>query len=144
LNFGSKNSYFMQIPALPAKAILQVKPGAHPLLVMGLQVAVAAYADETPATNARAMTALIIFFIVLLFCCFVVSPHSKTTPFSYPFHLPNQPKSCLFVWKCRFERAMDEVLPPPVADPVPEPSTYALFGLGVFGMLMVMRRKRAA
>ena len=33
---------------------------------------------------------------------------------------------------------------PPVADPVPEPSTYALFGLGVFGMLMVMRRKRAA
>jgi len=39
---------------------------------------------------------------------------------------------------------MDEVLPPPVADPVPEPSTYALFGLGVFGMLMVMRRKRAA
>jgi hypothetical protein len=27
---------------------------------------------------------------------------------------------------------------------VPEPSTYALFGLGVIGMLMVMRRKKSA
>jgi len=27
---------------------------------------------------------------------------------------------------------------------VPEPSTYALFGIGAIGMLMVMRRKRAA
>jgi len=27
---------------------------------------------------------------------------------------------------------------------VPEPSTYALFGLGAIGMLMVMRRKKTA
>ena len=27
---------------------------------------------------------------------------------------------------------------------VPEPSTYALFGLGAIGILMVMRRKKAA
>jgi hypothetical protein len=27
---------------------------------------------------------------------------------------------------------------------IPEPSTYALFGIGAIGMLMVMRRKRAA
>jgi hypothetical protein len=27
---------------------------------------------------------------------------------------------------------------------VPEPSTYALFGIGAFGMLMVMRRKKTA
>jgi hypothetical protein len=29
-------------------------------------------------------------------------------------------------------------------NPVPEPSTYALFGLGVIGVLMVMRRKKTA
>jgi hypothetical protein len=29
-----------------------------------------------------------------------------------------------------------------VADVVPEPSTYALFGLGAIGMLMVLRRKK--
>jgi hypothetical protein len=29
-----------------------------------------------------------------------------------------------------------------VASAVPEPSTYALFGLGAIGMLMVMRRKK--
>jgi hypothetical protein len=27
---------------------------------------------------------------------------------------------------------------------VPEPSTYALFGLGAIGMLMMMRRKKTA
>jgi hypothetical protein len=27
---------------------------------------------------------------------------------------------------------------------VPEPSTYALFGLGAIGMLMVLRRKKSA
>jgi hypothetical protein len=27
---------------------------------------------------------------------------------------------------------------------IPEPSTYALFGLGAIGMLMVMRRKKTA
>jgi len=27
--------------------------------------------------------------------------------------------------------------------PVPEPSTYALFGIGVIGMLMVLRKKTA-
>jgi len=27
---------------------------------------------------------------------------------------------------------------------VPEPSTYALFGIGAIGLLMVMRRKKAA
>jgi hypothetical protein len=27
---------------------------------------------------------------------------------------------------------------------VPEPSTYALFGIGAIGMLMVMRRKKTA
>ncbi|MEI7463490.1 MAG: PEP-CTERM sorting domain-containing protein [Candidatus Taylorbacteria bacterium] len=26
---------------------------------------------------------------------------------------------------------------------VPEPSTYALFGIGAIGLLMVMRRKKA-
>jgi len=38
-----------------------------------------------------------IFFIVLLFCCFVVLAHSKTTSLTYPFHLSNQPKSWLSV-----------------------------------------------
>jgi hypothetical protein len=38
-----------------------------------------------------------VFFIVLLFCCFVVLAHSKTTPLSYPFSIPNQTKSWLFV-----------------------------------------------
>jgi hypothetical protein len=37
---------------------------------------------------------------------------------------------------------MDEFLY--LADPVPEPSTYALFGIGAIGMLMVMRRKKTA
>jgi threonine dehydrogenase-like Zn-dependent dehydrogenase len=27
---------------------------------------------------------------------------------------------------------------------IPEPSTYLLFGLGAIGLLMVMRRKKAA
>jgi len=27
---------------------------------------------------------------------------------------------------------------------IPEPSTYALFGIGAIGMLMVMRRKKVA
>jgi uncharacterized membrane protein len=30
------------------------------------------------------------------------------------------------------------------SDPVPEPSTYALFGIGATGMLMVLQRKKAA
>lgn len=29
-------------------------------------------------------------------------------------------------------------------DPVPEPSTYALFGIGAIGMLMVLRRKKTS
>ena len=35
-------------------------------------------------------------------------------------------------------------LPPSTSDLVPEPSTYALFGIGAIGMLMVMRRKKTA
>ena len=31
-----------------------------------------------------------------------------------------------------------------VSGPIPEPSTYALFGIGVIGLLMVMRRKKTA
>jgi hypothetical protein len=30
------------------------------------------------------------------------------------------------------------------SEEVPEPSTYALFGIGAVGLLMVMRRKKAA
>jgi len=30
------------------------------------------------------------------------------------------------------------------AGAVPEPSTYALFGIGAIGMLMVLRRKKSA
>ena len=33
---------------------------------------------------------------------------------------------------------------PPLGDGIPEPSTYALFGIGAIGMLMVMRRKKTA
>jgi hypothetical protein len=29
-------------------------------------------------------------------------------------------------------------------DPIPEPSTYALFGLGVIGLVMVLRRNKVA
>ena len=32
----------------------------------------------------------------------------------------------------------------PVTETVPEPSTYALFGIGAIGLLMVMRRKKTA
>jgi hypothetical protein len=34
--------------------------------------------------------------------------------------------------------------PAPTPDAVPEPSTYALFGIGAIGLLMVLRRKKTA
>jgi hypothetical protein len=30
------------------------------------------------------------------------------------------------------------------SESIPEPSTYALFGIGAIGLLMVMRRKKTA
>jgi hypothetical protein len=35
-------------------------------------------------------------------------------------------------------------IPNATPDPVPEPSTYALFGIGAIGLLMVMRKKKTA
>ena len=35
-------------------------------------------------------------------------------------------------------------LPHGSTDPIPEPSTYALFGIGAIGMLILLRRKKTA
>ena len=40
--------------------------------------------------------------------------------------------------------SLDSVIPEPAPEAIPEPATYALFGLGAIGMLMVMRRKKTA
>jgi hypothetical protein len=39
--------------------------------------------------------------------------------------------------------AIPNATPAPTPDAVPEPSTYALFGIGAIGLLMVMRKKKA-
>ena len=40
--------------------------------------------------------------------------------------------------------SLDSVIPEPAPEAIPEPATYALFGLGAIGMLMVLRRKKTA
>jgi hypothetical protein len=43
-----------------------------------------------------------------------------------------------------FNYSVSTIYTTAIAEAVPEPSTYALFGLGAFGMLMAIRRKKTA
>jgi hypothetical protein len=83
-----------------------------------------------------------------------VNPASLNTPFYYGIRFRNDGTNFNYGWleaettdsSIRFIAAAVETSANVgiTAGAVPEPSTYALFGLGAIGMLMVLRRKRTA